>query len=108
MDLCVAEFAKVLARAAMQECRRDRRLTITGDDLIIGMRSLGFYNYAGPLNRHLSCYRESEGTMPQGRHSARCHHRQCRPPWPPRRWRWRRRRRRRHRLVKPCSRVKSW
>lgn len=51
MDLCVAEFTMDLMRAAWQQCRQDQRLTITGDDLILAMRSLGFDNYVGPLTR---------------------------------------------------------
>ncbi|CAN6197972.1 unnamed protein product [Urochloa humidicola] len=69
MDLCVAEFAAVLMRAATQECRRDRRLTITGDDLVVGLGNLGFDDYAGPLAEFLRRYRESEGTLPRGRHT---------------------------------------
>ncbi|CAL5038063.1 unnamed protein product [Urochloa decumbens] len=76
MDQCVAEFAAVVMRAATQECRRDRRLTITGDDLIVGLRNIGFDDYAGPLTRYLRRYRESEGTMPRGRHTMM-------PPPPP-------------------------
>ncbi|CAN6201786.1 unnamed protein product [Urochloa humidicola] len=69
MHQCVVEFAAVVKRAATQECRRDRRLTITGDDLIAGLRNLGFDDYAGPLAEYLRRYRESEGTMPRGRHT---------------------------------------
>ncbi|CAN6221635.1 unnamed protein product [Urochloa humidicola] len=69
MDQCVAEFAAVIMRAATQECRRDHRLTITGDDLIVGLRNLGFDDYAGPLAENLRRYREFEGTLPRGRHT---------------------------------------
>ncbi|OEL30378.1 hypothetical protein BAE44_0008602 [Dichanthelium oligosanthes] len=61
MDQCVAEFSTVVMRAPKVECRRDRRQTITGDDLIVGMRSLGFDDYVGPLTEYLRRYRESEG-----------------------------------------------
>jgi histone H3/H4 len=51
MDLCAAEFTADLMRAAWQQCRQDQRSTITGDDIILAMRSLGFKNYVGPLGR---------------------------------------------------------
>ena len=67
MDKCVTEFAGIVMRAAMHECRRDRRWTVTGEDLIFGMSNLGFDDYVGPLTEYLRRYRESEGVVPRGR-----------------------------------------
>ncbi|KAJ1259009.1 hypothetical protein BS78_10G120400 [Paspalum vaginatum] len=70
MDKCVTEFAAIVMSAAMHECRRDRRLTVTGDDLILGMSNLGFDDYVGPLTEYLRRYRESVGIVPRGRQTA--------------------------------------
>jgi len=39
------QFSVTLTRAVMQEFRQDRRLTITGDNMIIGFASSGLVNY---------------------------------------------------------------
>ncbi|KAJ1259006.1 hypothetical protein BS78_10G120100 [Paspalum vaginatum] len=67
MDKCVTEFAAMVMSAAMHECRRDRRLTVTGDDLILGMSNLGFDDCVGPLTEYLRRYRESVGIVKRGR-----------------------------------------
>jgi len=59
MDQCIMEFSAVLTRAAMQECHRDRRLTITADDLIAGIARLGFADYVQPMSEFLRLYREN-------------------------------------------------
>ncbi|KAF8723762.1 hypothetical protein HU200_021735 [Digitaria exilis] len=71
MDKCVAEFTAVVTRAAREECRRDHRVIVTGDDLIVALGNLGFHDYVGPLNGYLLGYRESVGTMPRGWHTLR-------------------------------------
>ncbi|CAL5047322.1 unnamed protein product [Urochloa decumbens] len=66
---CLAEFSAVIIHAAVEECRRDRRTTVTGDDLILAMKSLGFDDYVEPLTLYLQRYREIEGNNPRARHS---------------------------------------
>ncbi|KAL6607041.1 hypothetical protein ACP70R_042694 [Stipagrostis hirtigluma subsp. patula] len=70
VDRCVAEFAAVLRSEAAQESRRQRRVTVTGDDLVAALDSLGFEDYVGPLAEFLRRYREAEGTAPRGRRAA--------------------------------------
>ncbi|XP_066374599.1 uncharacterized protein [Miscanthus floridulus] len=43
----------------MQECRRDRRLTITADDLIVGFANLGLADYVQSMSEYLRLYREN-------------------------------------------------
>ncbi|CAN6201785.1 unnamed protein product [Urochloa humidicola] len=69
MTQCVAEFSALLTRAAAEECRRDRRTTVNGDDLILALRNLGFDDYVESLTSYLRLYREIEGKKPRARHS---------------------------------------
>ncbi|CAN6197971.1 unnamed protein product [Urochloa humidicola] len=66
---CVAEFNAVVTHAAVEECRQDRRTTVTGDDLILAMKNLGFDDYVEPLTLYLDRYPEIEGNNPRARHS---------------------------------------
>jgi histone H3/H4 len=59
MDEYVVQFCTALTRAAMQECHRDRRLTITADDLIAGFARLGLAYYVQPMSEFLRLYREN-------------------------------------------------
>jgi hypothetical protein len=56
MDQCIVQFFVALTRAAMQECRQDRCLTITGDNLIVGFASLGLVDYAQLMTEYLRLY----------------------------------------------------
>ncbi|XP_073064160.1 nuclear transcription factor Y subunit B-3-like [Primulina eburnea] len=47
------------AKHRMDKCRREKRKTINGDDLLRAMTTLGFENYVGPLKDYLNKYRES-------------------------------------------------
>jgi histone H3/H4 len=69
MDQCLAEFAAFITQVAVEECRRDKRTTVTGDDLILAFKSLGFDDYVGPLTLYLHRYRKIGGNMPRARHS---------------------------------------
>jgi hypothetical protein len=40
----------------MLECRQDRHLTITGDNLIAGFASLGLVNYVQLMTEYLRLY----------------------------------------------------
>nr|XP_034591695.1 nuclear transcription factor Y subunit B-1-like [Setaria viridis] len=69
VDQCLVEFAAFITQVAAEECRRDKRTTVTGDDLILAFKNLGFDDYVGPLTLYLHRYREIEGNMPRARHS---------------------------------------
>ena len=56
MDQCIMQFFAALTRAAMQECRQDRRLTITGNNLIVGFASLGLVDYVQLMTEYLCLY----------------------------------------------------
>lgn len=65
MDQCIVQFSTALVRAATQECRRDRRLTITADDLIVGFANLGLADYVQPMSVYLRLYRETVNNQQQ-------------------------------------------
>jgi len=52
VDNCLVEFCAVLIAAAVEECRPDKRTTVTGDDLILALANLGFEDYVRPLARY--------------------------------------------------------
>ncbi|KAL6596572.1 hypothetical protein ACP70R_047215 [Stipagrostis hirtigluma subsp. patula] len=70
VNQCFAEFAAALTNEAAQECRRQRRVIVTADDLVAAMESLGFEDYVAPLAEYMRRYREAEGTAPRGRRAA--------------------------------------
>ena len=43
----------------MQECQQDQRLTITADDLIIGIANLGLADYMQAMSEYLRLYCEN-------------------------------------------------
>lgn len=61
MQECVSEFIGFVTGEASDKCKKERRKTVNGDDICWAMGSLGFDDYAGPLKRYLSRYREIEG-----------------------------------------------
>ncbi|RLM54341.1 hypothetical protein C2845_PM10G11060 [Panicum miliaceum] len=69
VDNCLVEFCAVLIAAAVEECRRNKRTTVTGDDLILALSNLGFDDYVRPLALYRR-YREIEGNRPRARHSS--------------------------------------
>jgi len=56
---CVSEFIGFITSEASDRLLIDKRKTITGDDLIEAMRSLGFENYVEFLQLYLKKYRQS-------------------------------------------------
>ncbi|RLN11971.1 nuclear transcription factor Y subunit B-1-like [Panicum miliaceum] len=70
VDNCLVEFCAVFIAAAVEECRRDKRTTVTGDDLILALNNLGFEDYVRPLAVYLRRFREVEGNRPRARHSS--------------------------------------
>jgi histone H3/H4 len=59
MDQCILQFSVALTRATKQECRRDQRMTITGDDPIVGFASLGLVDYVHPMTEYLRLSHEN-------------------------------------------------
>ncbi|OUS41919.1 histone-fold-containing protein [Ostreococcus tauri] len=58
---CVSEFISFVTSEASDKCQRERRKTISGDDLLWAMSTLGFEDYVSPLKLFLCKYRQSEG-----------------------------------------------
>ena len=44
------EFCAVFVAAAVEDCRHDKRTTVTGDDLILALTNHGFEEYVRPLS----------------------------------------------------------
>jgi histone H3/H4 len=57
LDKCIVQFSAVLTRAARQECRPDGRLTITIDDLIVGLAILGLADSVESMSEYFSTVR---------------------------------------------------
>lgn len=55
----VSEFISFVTSEASDKCQLEKRKTITGDDIIYAMSTLGFDNYIEPLNLYLKKYREA-------------------------------------------------
>ncbi|KAJ7977525.1 Nuclear transcription factor Y subunit B [Quillaja saponaria] len=61
MQECVSEFICFVTGEASDKCHKEKRKTVNGDDICWALATLGFDDYAEPLKRYLSKYRESEG-----------------------------------------------
>ncbi|KAE8725099.1 Nuclear transcription factor Y subunit B-8 [Hibiscus syriacus] len=57
---CVSEFISFITSEASDKCRREKRKTVNGDDLLWAMATLGFEDYIDPLKIYLSRYREGD------------------------------------------------
>ncbi|CAH1452173.1 unnamed protein product [Lactuca virosa] len=55
---CVSVFISFITSEASDKCRKDKRQTLNGDDLIWAMNRLGFQDYVNPLNAYLKKYRQ--------------------------------------------------
>ncbi|PKA58952.1 Nuclear transcription factor Y subunit B [Apostasia shenzhenica] len=55
---CVTEFISFITSEAVDKCQKEERKTITGDDLVWALSSLGFEEYVEPLKLYLQLYRE--------------------------------------------------
>jgi histone H3/H4 len=58
---CVSEFISFITGEASDKCKREKRKTVNGDDLLWAMSTLGFEDYIEPLKVYLQKYREFEG-----------------------------------------------
>ncbi|KAM0836595.1 hypothetical protein ACQ4PT_062219 [Festuca glaucescens] len=54
----VSEFIAFITSEASDKCKREKHETMTGDDLLWAMATLGFENYIEPLKLYLQKYRE--------------------------------------------------
>lgn len=55
---CVSEFISFITSEACEKCLSERRKTISGDDLMYAMITLGFEKYTEPLRMYLQRYRD--------------------------------------------------
>lgn len=60
MQECVSEFISFVTSEASEKCHKERRKTVTSEDICWAMNTLGFDDYASPLRRYVERYRESE------------------------------------------------
>lgn len=58
MQECVSEFISFVTSEASHKCKKERRKTINGDDICAALASLGFDDFATPLQRYLHIYRK--------------------------------------------------
>jgi nuclear transcription Y subunit beta len=56
---CVSEFISFVTSEATEKCMLEKRKTISGDDLLWAMSTLGFDEYVETLKIYLSKYRDS-------------------------------------------------
>ncbi|KAL2245207.1 UNVERIFIED_CONTAM: Nuclear transcription factor Y subunit B-6 [Sesamum indicum] len=57
---CVSEFIGFITSEANDKCHREYRKTITPDDVLSAMGTLGFDNYIEPLTFYLNRYRAQD------------------------------------------------
>ncbi|KAK4439682.1 Nuclear transcription factor Y subunit B-6 [Sesamum alatum] len=57
---CVSEFIGFITSEANEKCHREYRKTITPDDVLSAMGTLGFENYIEPLTVYLNKYRAQD------------------------------------------------
>lgn len=55
---CVSEFISFITSEACEKCLSERRKTVSGDDLLHAMNTLGFEKYLESLRIYLQKYRE--------------------------------------------------
>ena len=55
---CVSEFISFITSEAAEKCMLEKRKTIGGEDVLYGMITLGFENYAETLKIHLAKLRQ--------------------------------------------------
>lgn len=67
---CVSEFISFITSEASGKVMMEKRKTITGDDIIWAMESLGFDSYVDPMKVYLAKYRDSTKLPKEGGGSA--------------------------------------
>ncbi|XP_059067218.1 nuclear transcription factor Y subunit B-2-like [Cryptomeria japonica] len=63
MQECVSEFLSFVTGEASHQCQKEKRKTLTGEDLIWAMASLGFEHYAQALENYLKRYRKTKAEL---------------------------------------------
>ncbi|CAA9988487.1 CCAAT-box DNA binding protein subunit B, putative [Plasmodium knowlesi strain H] len=58
---CVTEFIQFLTSEASDRCVRERRKTISGEDILFSMEKLGFNDYVEPLYKYLTKWKQLKG-----------------------------------------------
>ena len=56
---CVSEFISFITGEACEKCLSERRKTISGDDLLYAMNTLGYEKYLEALQIYFQKYRET-------------------------------------------------
>ncbi|XP_051115830.1 nuclear transcription factor Y subunit B-8-like [Andrographis paniculata] len=61
---CVTEFVSFVTSEANRKCNQEYRKTVTSQDILVAMESLGFDKYVEPLTTYMGKYRafENSGT----------------------------------------------
>ncbi|KXS09592.1 hypothetical protein M427DRAFT_105180 [Gonapodya prolifera JEL478] len=68
---CVSEFVAFLTSEAADKCSTDRRKTVSGEDIIWAMDSLGFDMYAATMRTFLQRYKDVSFIFHRARSSSR-------------------------------------
>jgi histone H3/H4 len=56
---CVSEFISFITSEAAEKCQQGRRKTVTGEDILFALTSLGFEHYAEVLKIYLVRYQQN-------------------------------------------------
>uniref|UniRef100_A0ACD6A097 Uncharacterized protein n=1 Tax=Avena sativa TaxID=4498 RepID=A0ACD6A097_AVESA len=75
----VSEFIAFITSEASDKCKREKRETMTGDDLLWAMAALGFENYIEPLKLYLHKYTEMS-LLDEGMEMEQCEQPEVMPP----------------------------
>lgn len=59
MQECASEFISFITSEAAERCLKEKRKTVTGEDILFAMATLGFDNYIEPLKNFLTKYKEN-------------------------------------------------
>eukprot|EP00177_Eucheuma_denticulatum_P008046 GFKZ01014652.1.p1 GENE.GFKZ01014652.1~~GFKZ01014652.1.p1 ORF type:complete len:159 (-),score=20.74 GFKZ01014652.1:88-564(-) len=57
MQTCLSAFIALITAEAAQQCNKEKRKTMNGDDLLAAVQCLGFDQYVHPLKLYLLRYR---------------------------------------------------
>ncbi|GAB66736.1 CCAAT-box DNA binding protein subunit B [Plasmodium cynomolgi strain B] len=76
---CVTEFIQFLTSEASDRCLRERRKTISGEDILFSMEKLGFNDYVEPLYEYLTKWKQLKGMN----NSNNCQEKKCEGSKPP-------------------------
>merc|ERR1719454_1037201 len=66
MQEAVSEFISFITSEAAESCSKDKRKTVTGEDIITAFKKLGFDDFCEPLKDYLRIYRENQAIAREG------------------------------------------